>query len=44
MKLKKFKMDCNCDFRKLVRLTVLQSSFLLFVMIDMMLERHILLF
>ena len=42
-KFKKIKTDCNFGFRKLVSLTVFQSSFLWFVAIDIMLGRQILL-
>ena len=36
-------MDCNCGYGKPVSLTVFQSSFLVFVLIDIILGRHILL-
>ena len=35
-------MDCNCGYGKPVSLTVFQSLFLLFVLFDIMLARHIL--
>ena len=36
-------MDCNCGYGKPVSLTVFPSSFLVFVLIDIILGRHILL-
>ena len=41
--MKKIEMDCNCGYGKPVSITVFQSSFLLFVMFDIMHGRLILL-
>ena len=43
LNLKKIEMDCNCGYGKPVSLTVFPSSFLVFVLIDIILGRHILL-
>ena len=39
--LKKIERDYDCGFWKVVSLTVFQSSFLLVVTFDIMLERHL---
>ena len=40
IKVKKIEMDCHCGCGKLVSLTVLQSSFWLFVTFDIMPGKH----
>ena len=39
---KKVKTYCSCEFEKFVSLTAFPGSFLLFIMFDIMLERHLL--
>ena len=39
--MKKIERDYDCGFWKVVSLTVFQSSFLLVVTFDIMLERHL---
>ena len=40
IKVKKIEMDCHCGCGKLVSLTVFQSSFWLFVTLDIMPGKH----